>query len=78
MGERQNRIGWDYTDARIRGIVIREWMNLYRDFINELTASMPRRLAAVIAASGGNERAVVITQSYPIHFSFTGESYSEL
>lgn len=31
------------------------WLNLDSDFINELTASMPCRLAAVIAAGVGNE-----------------------
>lgn len=51
----KERIGWDFTDARIREIAVEEWMDLSRDFVNELTASMPRRLAAVIAANGGNE-----------------------
>lgn len=48
-------IGWDFKDARIREIVMEEWVNLARGFIDELTASMSRRLAAVIAAGGGNK-----------------------
>lgn len=51
----KERIGWDFTDARIKEIVVEEWLALDRDFINELTASVPRRLAAIIAANGGNE-----------------------
>lgn len=51
----KRRIGWDYRDPAIRQIVLEEWRNLSIDYINGLIASMPRRIAEVIAAQGGNE-----------------------
>lgn len=50
----KTRIGWNYRDAAIREIVVDEWQHLSLEFINTLILSMPNRLAAVIAAEGGN------------------------
>ena len=50
----KTRIGWNYRDAAIREIVVDEWQHLSLEFINTLILSMPNRLAAVIAAKGGN------------------------
>ncbi|KAG0128259.1 hypothetical protein HOY82DRAFT_489435, partial [Tuber indicum] len=51
----KRRIGWNYRDAVTREIVIDEWNHLSKDYINGLISSMPRRIAAVIEAGGGNE-----------------------
>ena len=51
----KRRIGWNYRDPAIRVIVVEEWKALPVDYINGLIASMPRRIAAVIEAEGGNE-----------------------
>ena len=51
----KSRIGWNYQDGAIRAIVVDEWENLSVDYINSLILSMPDRLAAVIAAEGGND-----------------------
>jgi len=50
----KSRIGWNYQDEAIRTIVVDEWEHLSVEYINSLILSMPRRLAAVIAAEGGN------------------------
>lgn len=39
----------------IKKIVVEEWLALDRDFINEPTAVVSHRLAAIIAANRGNE-----------------------
>jgi len=49
------RIGWNYQDGTIRTIVVDEWQHLSVEYINNLILSMPCRLAAVIAAEGGND-----------------------
>ena len=50
----KSRIGWNYQDEAIRTIVVDEWEHLSVEYINSLILSMPHRLAAVIAAEGGN------------------------
>ena len=49
------RIGWNYQDGTIGTIVVDEWQHLSVEYINNLILSMPCRLAAVIAAEGGND-----------------------
>ncbi|TFK63776.1 hypothetical protein BDN72DRAFT_733519, partial [Pluteus cervinus] len=57
---------WEYLDRRVRtrqtpptnlmelwDALVEEWGNIEQDYIDRLFDSMPRRIAAVIAAKGG-------------------------
>lgn len=51
----KEKISWNFTNLAIRKILVDKWLNIPVDLVNDLIGSMPRRLAAIIAANGGNE-----------------------
>lgn len=46
--------GWDFTAAAIREALVEEWRNYPVERVNMYIESMPRRIEACIADSGGN------------------------